>query len=149
MAADTGASVELAARFLDAQNQIYPQALSELRAGQKRSHWMWFVFPQIAGLGHSDMARRFALRDLEEARAYLAHPVLGARLRECTEAVLLHAPDSAAPRSLSQVLGSPDDLKFHSSVTLFHRADPADEVFGHALDAFWNGADDAATISRL
>ena len=139
----------LAARFLDAQNTVYPQVLQELRAGQKRSHWMWFIFPQIAGLGQSEMSRRYALANLHEARVYFAHPVLGARLRECVEAVLLHAPGGTAPRPLSQLLGYPDDLKFHSSMTLFHRALPEEEVFTRALDAFWDGAEDEATISRL
>lgn len=136
-------------RFLDAQNAVYPQALGELRAGQKRSHWMWFIFPQIAGLGRSAMARRFAIEDIGEARAYLAHPILGGRLRECSRAVLLHAPDAAAPRSLRQIFGSPDDLKFHSSMTLFHRADPEDPVFEHALSAFFGNREDQATLDLL
>lgn len=139
----------LLARFLDAQNQVYPQALHELRAGQKKSHWMWFIFPQIAGLGHSAMAQRFAIADLDEARAYLAHPILGARLVECAKAMLLHAPDGAAPRGLAQVLGHPDDMKFHSSMTLFHRADPAATVFSRALAAFFGGREDGATLERL
>jgi uncharacterized protein (DUF1810 family) len=136
-------------RFLLAQNAIYPQALAELRAGQKRSHWMWFIFPQVAGLGHSDMAQRYALADLEEAKNYLADPVLAARLRECTEAVLLHAPDGPAPRSLDQLLGYPDDLKFHSSMTLFARAAPGESVFRSALQAFFAGREDPATVQRL
>ncbi|WP_332687805.1 DUF1810 domain-containing protein [Devosia sp.] len=139
----------LIARFLDAQNHVYPQVLHELRSGQKRSHWMWFIFPQIAGLGHSAMAERFAIGDLEEARAYLAHPILNIRLHECTSAVLLHAPGAAAPRRLSQIFGAPDDRKFHSAMTLFHRADPEESLFRDALAAFFNGADDQATLDRL
>ena len=139
----------LIARFLDAQNHVYPQVLHELRTGQKRSHWMWFIFPQIAGLGHSAMAERFAIGDLEEARAYLAHHILHIRLQECTSAVLLHAPGAAAPRTLGQIFGAPDDRKFHSSMTLFHRADPDEALFTQALDAFFDGAEDQATLDRL
>src|ERR1700753_2225748 len=101
-------------RFVDAQDGGYERALGELRAGRKTSHWMWFVFPQIKGLGFSAMARRYAIASLEEARAYLDHPILGDRLRDCTELVLLHRDSSAR-----QIFGSPDDLKFHSSMTLF------------------------------
>lgn len=137
------------ALFLDAQNQVYPQALGELRAGRKQTHWMWFIFPQVAGLGHSAMAQRFALPDLVAARAYLAHPVLGARLRECTEAVLLHAPGSAAPRALDQLLGYPDNLKFHSSMTLFSRAAPQEPLFSRALALFFDGEPDAGTLERI
>jgi uncharacterized protein (DUF1810 family) len=137
------------ARFIDAQNRVYPQVLHELRAGQKRTHWMWFIFPQLAGLGHSDMSRRFALSGLDAARAYWAHPITGQRLRECTEAVLLHAPDSAAPRTLDEIFGHPDDLKFGSSMTLFHRAQPHETLFTTALDAFFAGREDQATVSRL
>ena len=136
-------------RFVEAQAPVYKTVLKELRAGHKRTHWMWFIFPQIAGLGHSDMARHYALADLEEARSYFAHPVLGARLRECTEAVLLHAPSGVAPRPLSVLFGYPDDLKFHSSMTLFHRALPDEDIFTRVLHAFWNGAEDAGTISKL
>ena len=136
-------------RFLDAQNAGYPQVLSELRAGQKRTHWMWFVFPQLAGLGHSPTAQFYALPDLVAAQAYLAHPILGARLRECTQAVLLHGPDGPAPRTLDALLGYPDNLKFHSSMTLFHRAAPAEPLFATALDAFFAGAEDDATLALL
>ncbi|WP_127751781.1 DUF1810 domain-containing protein [Devosia sp. 1566] len=135
--------------FLEAQNLVYPQVLTELRAGQKRTHWMWFIFPQIAGLGRSDMAQRFAIKDLEEARLYLADPVLGTRLRECTRAVLLHAPDSVAPRSLDHIFGSPDNMKFHSSMTLFARAAPQDPLVREALTAFFGGREDPGTVSRL
>ena len=136
-------------RFLDAQNAVYPQVLSELRAGQKRTHWMWFVFPQLAGLGHSPTSQFYALPDLAAAQDYLEQPVLGARLRECTEAVLLHGPDRPAPRTLEALLGYPDNLKFHSSMTLFHRAAPAETIFATALDAFFAGAEDAATLALL
>ncbi|HEY8578018.1 MAG TPA: DUF1810 domain-containing protein [Devosia sp.] len=136
-------------KFLDAQNQVYPQALGELRAGQKRSHWMWFIFPQLAGLGRSETARHFAVADLTEAKAYLAHPILRARLHECTRAVLLHAPGGPAPRTLGQILGSPDDRKFHSSMTLFHAADPEDPVFREALRAFFDSREDQATLTLL
>ncbi|WEK03808.1 MAG: DUF1810 domain-containing protein [Candidatus Devosia phytovorans] len=137
------------AKFLEAQNQVYPQVLGELRAGQKRSHWMWFVFPQIAGLGRTATARHFAIDSLDQAEAYLAHPILATRLRECTQAVLLHGPGGVAPRSLSQIFGYPDDLKFHSSMTLFHRADPDDEVFIRALRAFFRSREDQATVDLL
>lgn len=130
------------AKFINAQNTIYPQALQELRAGTKRTHWMWFIFPQLAGLGRSATAQHYAIESIDQARAYLAHPVLGGRLRECTQAVLLHAPDGAAPRSLSQIFGSPDDLKFHSSMTLFHRAAPDDPLFGESLNAFFGDRED-------
>jgi uncharacterized protein (DUF1810 family) len=110
---------------------------------------MWFVFPQVAGLGFSDMSRRYALSGLDEARQYLAHPVLGARLRECTAAVLLHAPESDHPLGVHDIFGSPDDMKFHSSMTLFHRAAPAEPLFARALDSFFAGVEDAATLARL
>jgi uncharacterized protein (DUF1810 family) len=131
-------------RFIAAQDPVYSRALAELRAGDKRSHWMWFVFPQIAGLGHSDMARRYAIADLAEARAYLAHPVLGARLRECTGATL----DWAGKRSAGEVLGSIDALKFASSMTLFEAAGGGAE-FGKALNEFYKGERDARTLDLL
>ena len=139
----------LAALFHEAQNHVYPDALAELRAGSKRSHWMWFVFPQLVGLGRSEMAQRYGLAGPGEARSYCSHAVLRARLVECTEAVLLHAPDSAAPRSLSQIFGSPDDLKFHSSITLFQYAAPELEVFQRALAAFFDGEKDDRTLRLL
>ena len=110
---------------------------------------MWFIFPQVAGLGFSEMARNYALRDLEQARTYVSHPVLGARLRECTQAVLLHAPDAAAPRSLSSIFGLPDDLKFISSMTLFGRAVPEEQMFRLALGAFNGGVEDQRTLALL
>ncbi|TFF25051.1 DUF1810 domain-containing protein [Jiella endophytica] len=131
-------------RFVEAQSPVYQRALAELRAGRKQSHWMWFVFPQIEGLGSSPMAQRYAIVSLDEARDYLAHPLLGPRVRDCTEAVLSH-PD----KSVHGIFGSPDDMKFHSSMTLFHRADPADETFKRALVTFFDDDEDGATIARI
>jgi len=131
-------------RFVDAQSQTYDQALAELRAGQKRTHWMWFVFPQIEGLGRSGMAQRFAISGLEEARAYLAHPVLGRRLVESARALTaLDAHDPAA------VLGSVDAMKLQSSMTLFALADPDEPVFREVLDHYFAGELDEATTSRV
>jgi uncharacterized protein (DUF1810 family) len=130
--------------FLVAQAPVYDTAFAELEAGRKRSHWMWFIFPQIDGLGASEISRRFALDSLEEARAYLAHPVLGERLNACTRAMLKHAD-----RSARQILGSPDAMKFHSSMTLFHRAAPDEPLFAHALAAFFDGTEDTATLARI
>ena len=130
-------------RFVAAQQPVYGQALKELRAGAKRSHWMWFIFPQIAGLGASEMARRYAIGSLGEARAFLAHAVLGPRLRACTEAVLAHRD-----RPVSQVFGYPDDLKFHSSMTLFHLAAPADPLLAGALQQLCAGVLDQKTVAR-
>ena len=132
------------ARFVAAQDPVIDRAMAELRAGQKRSHWMWFVFPQIAGLGSSATARRFAVATLEEARAYLAHPVLGERLHAATAAVL-----ATKDRSLHAIFGTPDDLKFCSSMTLFERAGGADELFGEALRRFCDGVADEATLRQL
>lgn len=130
-------------RFVAAQAPIYDRVLAELRAGSKQTHWMWFVFPQIAGLGRSPMARAYAIASLEEARAYLAHPMLGARLRESTRAAL------ASGRAASAVFGSPDDLKFRSSMTLFGAADPEEPLFRQALDAMCGGERDPATLDLL
>jgi uncharacterized protein (DUF1810 family) len=131
-------------RFVRAQDPVWPAVLSELRAGAKRTHWMWFVFPQLAGLGRSATAREFGLGSLAEARAYLAHPVLGARLRQCAALVLAH-PDIA----LDAMFGYPDNLKFHSSMTLFALADPDERVFAACLDHFFAGARDRATLQLL
>jgi uncharacterized protein (DUF1810 family) len=131
-------------RFLDAQAPVYERVLGELRAGRKRSHWMWFVFPQIAGLGQSEMARRYAISSLAEAKAYLEHPVLGARLRECTE--LVNKVDGP---SIEEIFGYPNDLKFHSSMTLFARAADDDNVFDAALRKYFGGAEDCQTLGRL
>ena len=131
-------------RFVTAQEPVYAQVLAELRAGVKRSHWMWFVFPQIAGLGFSAMARRYALGSLDEARAYLAHPVLGPRLRDCVRLVLV-----VEGRDAHAIFGSPDDVKFRSSLTLFARAAPCEALFRDALDKYYGGAEDAATLAKL
>ncbi len=122
----------------------YPQAHAELTAGAKRSHWMWFLFPQIAGLGSSPTAQRFAIRSMDEAAAFVAHPILGPRLRECTTLVLTH-PD----RSAADIFPFPDDLKFRSSMTLFAVADPDTPLFRAALDTFFSGQRDEATLALL
>jgi uncharacterized protein (DUF1810 family) len=133
-------------RFVVAQDSggTYERALAELRAGHKASHWMWFVFPQIAGLGQSEMSRRYAISDLEEARAYGDHPVLGPRLLECCQALLTHRD-----RSAEQILGGIDAVKLRSSMTLFSRADPKAQVFGEVLERYFDGEADAATVARL
>ncbi len=130
--------------FHEAQAPVYRQALAELRAGGKKSHWMWFIFPQIRGLGHSAMAQRFALDGLDHARRYLADPVLGPRLRETTQAVLGHTD-----QSLLAIFGTPDDRKFISSMTLFSQAAPQEPLFRAALEHFNGAAGDPATLSRL
>lgn len=124
-------------RFVRAQDGVYERALAELTAGRKRTHWMWFVFPQLDGLGSSMTARRYAIRDLGEARAYLDHPVLGPRLRECARAMLAHSG-----RTAEQILGYPDDLKLRSSMTLFARAAAEPAVFEQVLDLYYDGPDD-------
>jgi uncharacterized protein (DUF1810 family) len=131
-------------RFLTAQEAVYARALAELRAGRKRSHWMWFVFPQIAGLGTSAMSQHYAIASLDEARAYLAHPILGARLRECAGVVA----ESEAP-SAELLLGGIDAVKLRSSMTLFHRADPDDPTFSAVLEKYFDGRADPATVQRL
>lgn len=131
-------------RFVDAQQSIYPQALAELHAGYKQSHWMWFVFPQITGLGHSSMAQRYAIADLHEAQAYLQHPLLGPRLEECAQAMLQHSD-----RTARQILGSPDDMKLRSSMTLFAKAAPERTIFQQLLDSFYDGKADPGTLKRL
>ena len=131
-------------RFVDAQDAVYPRVLAELRAGRKASHWMWFVFPQIAGLGHSAMAQRYAIASLDEARAYLAHPLLGARLHECTALVT-----AVAARTAHEIFGSPDDAKFRSCMTLFARAAADPAPFEATLVRFFGGVPDPATIASL
>lgn len=131
-------------RFVDAQNPVYDQVCSELQQGRKTSHWMWFIFPQIAGLGHSSTARHYAISSLEEARAYLDHPILGPRLVECTRLVL-----NIEGSSLEQIFGYPDDLKFRSSMTLFARAAPNEAVFRDALKKYFDGEEDPLTLERL
>ncbi len=131
-------------RFVEAQAETFDEALSELRDGAKRSHWMWFVFPQIAGLGQSAMSRRYAIRSLAEAKAYLEHPLLGARLRQSVAAILAWA----GKRDAVTILGSIDAMKLHSSLTLFAAAAPDEERFAQALAAFF-GSPDSATIGLL
>lgn len=131
-------------RFVDAQAADYARALAELRAGRKRSHWMWYVFPQLEGLGHSPMSRRYAIRGLGEAAAYLEHPVLGPRLVECAQAVL-----DVEGRSAHDIFGSPDDVKLRSCATLFARVAPAGSVFERLLERYFEGRSDAETLRLL
>lgn len=131
-------------RFVDAQAPVFDRVLTELRQGQKQSHWMWFVFPQISGLGRSETARHFALSGLDEARAYLQHPLLGPRLEQCAQII---APQMQ--RSARQLFGTPDDLKLHSSMTLFAVAAPDKPVFEAVLAAFFNEERDSATLNQL
>ena len=133
-------------RFVDAQNRgaTYDHALEELRRGHKTSHWMWFVFPQIAGLGHSPTARRFAVSSLEEAKAYLRHPVLGPRLIECTTVIV-----GLQGRRATQIFGGIDAQKLRSSMTLFRRAAPTEPLFGDVLKRYFEGLADAATDQRI
>ncbi len=131
-------------RFIEAQEPVYATVLNELESGHKRSHWMWYIFPQIAGLGSSATAQKYAIESLDEAAAYLAHPVLGKRLRECSALVLaLHGHDIAA------IFGSPDDRKFHSSMTLFSEVAPDEAVFQDCINEFFDGLSDEATLDRL
>ena len=131
-------------RFLAAQEGVYEGVLDELRRGHKTGHWIWFIFPQIAGLGSSSMSRHYSIGSLGEARAYLAHPVLGARLRECAAIVL-----DTKGRTASDIFGSLDAMKVRSCMTLFHRAAPDEPVFGQVLDQFYGGVADEATDARL
>jgi uncharacterized protein (DUF1810 family) len=131
-------------RFVDAQAPAMPRVEAELRAGRKASHWMWFVFPQMRGLGRSQMAERYGIASLEEARAYLAHPLLGKRLRDCCELTLAVQGSSA-----HAIFGSPDDSKFRSSLTLFHRAAPEEPVFADCLRKYYEGVEDPATLALL
>ena len=133
-------------RFVDAQEPVYPRVVAELRAGRKRSHWRWFVFPQFQGLGRSDMAQRYAIQSLAEARAYLAHPVLAARLRECCQILLALEPH----RSALEVFGSPDDMKLRSCMTLFAEASPAPgSVFDAVLQKYFGSEKDLGTLELL
>jgi uncharacterized protein (DUF1810 family) len=131
-------------RFVAAQQGIYPQALAELKRGRKQSHWMWFVFPQLAGLGRSETARFYAIASAEEARAYLAHPLLGARLRECAAAVLAHRG-----RGAEAIFGPVDAVKLKSSMTLFAAVAAGPAPFAAMLDAFFGGERDAATLALV
>jgi uncharacterized protein (DUF1810 family) len=131
-------------RFTSAQENIYDSVLGELRNGRKRTHWMWYIFPQIDGLGHSATSKHYAIKSLEEARQYLNHPVLGHRLLECTEAVF-----AVEGRSASEIFGYPDDLKLKSSMTLFAYVAAPDCVFSRILDKYFNGEQDALTLQIL
>ena len=131
-------------RFVEAQDRVFDDVLAELRDGRKHSHWMWFVFPQIAGLGRSPSASRYAIGSMAEAEAYLAHTLLGPRLKACTDLV-----NTITDRSVQEIFGSPDDLKFRSSMTLFSRVGAAPASFNEALERFFAGRADEATLTRL
>ncbi|HEU4376449.1 MAG TPA: DUF1810 domain-containing protein [Telluria sp.] len=131
-------------RFVDAQAPVYSRVLAELKGGRKTGHWMWFIFPQIAGLGHSVMAQKYALVSADEAAAYLAHPLLGARLRECSALVA-----AIEGKNIGEIFAAPDDLKFHSSMTLFAEVAPDEAVFQDCINKFFDGVPDQATIDRL
>ena len=131
-------------RFVDAQARVYAHVVDELRAGRKRSHWIWFVFPQIAGLGNSSTATHYAISSLDEARAYLRHDVLGPRLRECTRLV-----NAIGDRTIGQIFGSPDDMKVRSSMTLFARATHDNSDFVELLARYYDGEQDPLTLKRL
>ena len=131
-------------RFVEAQDPVYATVVAELQSGHKRSHWMWFIFPQIAGLGSSAMARKYAIQSTDEAAAYLAHPVLGKRLRECSALVL-----ALAGHDIADIFGSPDERKFHSSMTLFSEVAPDEAVFQDCINEFFDGLSDEATLDRL
>ena len=131
-------------RFVEAQEETFAQAASELEDGRKASHWMWFVFPQLRGLGRSPMATRFGIASLDEARAYLAHPLLGPRLRQCVRLAL-----RIDGRSITEVFGSPDDMKFRSCMTLFDAAAPDETMFAEALRKYFGGTPDARTLELL
>jgi uncharacterized protein (DUF1810 family) len=131
-------------RFVDAQERVYDQVCVELRRGRKTSHWMWFIFPQTEGLGHSALAKRYAISSLEEARAYLEHPILGPRLSECTRWV-----NRVEGKTIREILGYPDDLKFRSSMTLFAHATADNHEFRESLQKYYAGEPDTMTLERL
>ncbi len=131
-------------RFLVAQQVVYSAALAELKAGEKRTHWMWFIFPQLAGLGSSDMSRRYAIQSIDEAKAYLRHPLLGERLWECVDALL-----SLRGRSAAQIFGFPDDAKLCSSMTLFALAAGSGSEFDQVLERYFGGKRDERTLALL
>jgi uncharacterized protein (DUF1810 family) len=131
-------------RFVEAQDGVYARALAELKRGRKESHWMWFIFPQLSGLGSSPMAQRYAIGSLDEARSYLAHSVLGQRLREVTAAV-----NGLEGRSAHAIFGSPDDFKFRSSMTLFQAAAPEEPAFAAALAKYFGGEPDPKSLALL
>ena len=141
---DKGSGIFNLERFVRAQAGIYEQVCAELRAGSKSTHWMWFIFPQIAGLGMSEMSVRFAIASLDEARAYLEHALLGVRLRECTGIV-----NGLTHKTAEEVFGYPDDIKFRSSMTLFAHAAEKDSLFQRALDKYFSGEMDAGTLKRI
>jgi uncharacterized protein (DUF1810 family) len=135
-------------RFVGAQARVFPQVLAELREGRKRSHWMWFIFPQIAGLGSSSTAQHYAISGRAEALAYLAHPILGPRLRQCTD--LVNQISGRIPnRTIDEIFGYPDDLKFRSSMTLFAAVAPSEAVFRTALERYFAAEPDPATVQLL
>lgn len=131
-------------RFVIAQNSVFKQVLSELKAGTKMSHWMWFIFPQIRGLGRSSISLEYAISSRNEAQAYLQHPILGPRLKECTRLVL-----QVEGRSAADIFDSPDDMKFRSSMTLFAQVSVDDDIFQRALQKYFNGTPDQLTLDRL
>ncbi|WP_285422516.1 DUF1810 domain-containing protein [Pseudomonas sp. efr-133-TYG-103a] len=131
-------------RFLDAQEPVFERALAELQNGRKRSHWMWFVFPQLKGLGHSEMAQRYGISGREEALAYIQHACLGPRLESCGRALL-----KWRHRSATEIMGSPDDMKLRSSMTLFASVAPQNPLFNEVLDAFFEGKPDSTTLAKL
>jgi len=131
-------------RFVDAQDSVFERVHIELRAGCKTSHWMWFIFPQLRGLGHSPVAQKFAISSLEEAGAYLKHPILGPRLRECTRLV-----NAVQGRAIEEIFGYPDDMKFRSSMTLFARASSDNRIFTDALEKYFGGEPDRLTLEQL
>lgn len=131
-------------RFVQAQQAVYEQVMEELRAGRKRSHWMWFIFPQIEGLGRSEMARHYAISSKEEAAAYLNHPVLGPRLELCAQLVL-----SIEGKNLNEIFGDPDDMKFHSCMTLFASVAGSASIFQACLNKYCGGQPDPGTVARL
>jgi uncharacterized protein (DUF1810 family) len=131
-------------RFVDAQDPVFEQVCAELRAGRKQSHWMWFIFPQLEGLGHSETAKKFAISSRREAEAYLKHPILAPRLRKCTQLVT-----DVEGRSIDQIFGYPDNFKFHSSMTLFASTASENQIFKHALQKYFDGELDPLTVERL
>jgi uncharacterized protein (DUF1810 family) len=131
-------------RFVLAQDRVYKHVVSELKAGTKMSHWMWFIFPQIRGLGHSPISIEYSISSRDEAQAYLQHPLLGPRLKECTQLVL-----QIEGRSALEILGEPDDIKFRSSMTLFAQVSSDDDIFQRALDKYFDGVPDRLTLDRL
>jgi uncharacterized protein (DUF1810 family) len=131
-------------RFVDAQDPVFAEVCSELKMGRKRSHWMWFIFPQLQGLGHSSIAQYYAISSIDEAKAYLSHAILGPRLLECCRLVIL-----IERRSIQEIFGYPDFLKFRSSLTLFARATSENRLFTIALEKYFGGEQDGSTLERL